>query len=289
MSKELIEIGPMTRAEVLQLERWAIDEGWNPGIGDVELAWRFDPQAFIAMREAGEMIGGGAILAYGRRCGFMGLFIMAREHRGRGLGSRLWHERLARLRARLDADAPIGMDGVFAMVPFYQRGGFRLAWRDLRFAGRARQDPDPGAYPQVIDLTTDDFDIIDRFDRLHVPAPRTEFLRGWLGRPGVIAAGIAGPNGLRACGVLRPAQTGYKFGPLLADSPEGARAVFAMLCARIPGEPIELDVPEANPDAVALARAQGLSEVFGCARMFEGPMPAIDPRRIYGVSSFEFG
>jgi GNAT superfamily N-acetyltransferase len=289
MSKELIEIGPMTRAEVLQLERWAIDEGWNPGIGDVELAWRFDPQAFIAMREAGEMIGGGAILAYGRRCGFMGLFIMAREHRGRGLGSRLWHERLARLRARLDADAPIGMDGVFAMVPFYQRGGFRLAWRDLRFAGRAATRLDAGAHQQVVDLAAVEFEVIDHFDRMRLPAPRTEFLRGWLGRPGVMAAGIPDSNGLRAFGVLRPAQTGYKFGPLFASSPEDARAIFETLCARVPGEPIELDVPEANPDAVALARAQGLSEVFGCARMFEGPMPAIDPRRIYGLTSFEFG
>jgi GNAT superfamily N-acetyltransferase len=289
MSKELIEIAQMTRPEAFRLERWAIDEGWNPGLGDVELAWNVDPQAFIAMREAGEMIGGGTILGYGRRYGFTGLFIVAREHRGRGLGSRLWRELLVRLRARLDADAPIGIDGVFAMVPFYERGGFRLAWRDLRFAGQARQALDAGLHSRVVDLTGPDFDAIDRLDRLQVPAPRTAFLRGWLERPGVLAAGIRGPGGLRAFGVLRPAQTGFKFGPLFAESLPDARAVFETLCSRVPGQPIELDVPEANPDALVLAREQGLSEVFGCARMFEGPMPSIDPRQIYGVTSFEFG
>jgi hypothetical protein len=63
----------------------------------------------------------------------------ATDVRRHGLGRVLWHERLRRLRARLNPDAPIGMDGVFEMVPFYEAGGFRLLYRDLRFGGVAER------------------------------------------------------------------------------------------------------------------------------------------------------
>jgi len=57
-----------------------------------------------------------------KKYGFMGFFIMRPEYRGHGLGDHLWHERKRRLLARLDADAAIGLDGVFNMQHYYARG-----------------------------------------------------------------------------------------------------------------------------------------------------------------------
>jgi GNAT superfamily N-acetyltransferase len=72
----------------------------------------------VAAESGGELAGGGAIVSSGGRFGFMGLFIVAPAHRGRGLGRRLWHVRRARLRGRLETGAAIGMDGVPAMRGF---------------------------------------------------------------------------------------------------------------------------------------------------------------------------
>jgi hypothetical protein len=33
----------------------------------------------------------------------------------------------------------------------------------------------------------------------------------------------------------------------------------------------------------------GLTEVFGCARMYHGAAPDLPIKRIFGVTSFEFG
>ncbi|MFZ9629104.1 MAG: hypothetical protein ACO3C1_07100 [Ilumatobacteraceae bacterium] len=52
---------------------------------------------------------------------------------------------------------------------------------------------------------------------------------------------------------------------------------------------MQLDVPEPNEPGLALAKGFGLREVFGCARMYHGPAPDIDVRRVFGVTSFEFG
>jgi hypothetical protein len=278
-------IGPMRDDEVATLERWAIDEGWNPGVGDVAIARAVDPDAFIAMRRGKELIAGGSILSYGGQFGFMGLFIVRRDLRHAGLGATLWHQRLARLKARLAPDAAIGMDGVFGMVPFYARGGFTLACRDLRFEGRARGQADP----QAIDLARVPFEDIATFDRRYFPAPRDEWLRRWIARPGVQGVAFVDRGVVSAYGVIRPAQTGYKVGPAFASTPELGRRLIGSLLARIEGESVQLDVPEANPVALALATEQGLVESFGCARMYHGPAPAIDIQGIFGITSFEFG
>ena len=50
-----------------------------------------------------------------------------------------------------------------------------------------------------------------------------------------------------------------------------------------------LDIPENNPDAVALAERYGLSEVFGCARMYLGEAPETPRESIFGITTFELG
>jgi hypothetical protein len=52
---------------------------------------------------------------------------------------------------------------------------------------------------------------------------------------------------------------------------------------------VQLDVPECNEPGLKLASLFGLSESFGCARMYHGVAPQIDVRGVFGVTSFEFG
>ena len=111
-------IDAMTEKEAKILDEWAAKEGWNPGLNDIAVAWAFDPAAFISLRRGNELIGGGSTISYRGAAGFMGLFIVRDDARRRGLGAVLWHERLRRFRARLRPNAPIGMDGVYEMVPF---------------------------------------------------------------------------------------------------------------------------------------------------------------------------
>jgi len=275
----------MRDAELPILVEWAATEQWNPGFTDVEVAWRFDPDAFIAVRERGELIAGGSVISYGAAFGFMGLFIVRSDRRGAGLGRRLWYCRRDLLVSRLRPGVSIGMDGVFNMVPFYERGGFRLAYRDLRFEGVAH-----GArHGSVVDLASVAFEAVDAFDRRHVAAPRTSFLRAWIDQPGVIAGAVVEDGRLAGYGVLRPCRIGYKFGPVFAERDDIARRLVEDLMARVDGQQVQLDVPEPNAQALAIAERHGLRESFGCARMYLGPDPLLPVERIFGVTSFEFG
>jgi hypothetical protein len=279
-------IRAMTRGELDTLVGWAADEGWNPGIDDAEVFWATDPEAFVSAELDGELVGGGAIVSYERRYGFMGLFIVRKDRRGHRLGDRLWHERRRRLLARLDEPKVIGLEGVFAMQDYYARGGFQFVCRDLRFEGRAERAPEPDG---VVELGDVPFAEIEAYDRRHFPAPRSTFLERWIARPGGHAVGVRRAGRLAGISVLRPCQTGFKIGPLFADDADLAERLFVALGRRVPGAPIFLDTPEDNPAALALARRHGMKEVFGCARMFLGPPPALPMSEVFGITSFELG
>lgn len=279
-------IRQMRREELDRLVDWAADEGWNPGLNDADLFWATDPQAFIAAELDGQLVGGGSIASYGGRYGFMGFFIIHPEHRGRGLGNRLWHERLRRLVQRLDEPAVIGMDGVFEMQAWYAKGGFKFSGRVLRFEGRGQSYPAPGDIALLRDIP---FAEIDAYDRAHFPAPRSAFLRRWIDQPGAHARAALRDGCLAGFGVIRPCRSGYKIGPLFADDAAAADDLYCSLAGQVPGAPVFLDLPENNPAALELARLHSMEEVFGCAEMFYGPAPVLPEQEIFGVTTFEFG
>ena len=286
MTPNDMNIRRMTRDELDILVEWAAREGWNPGLNDAEVFWATDPEGFVTAEIDGELIGGGSIVAYEKKYGFIGLFIVRPEYRGRGLGNQLWHELNRRLLARLDADAAIGLDGVFNMQDCYARGGFRFVCRDLRFEGLGMDLPQP---KRIIEASALPFESIDAYDQRHFPAPRSRFLQAWLHQPGGHALAAVDGGEIRGYTVMRPCRTGYKIGPLFAANAEVAERLLAAVASRVPSQPIFLDVPEINADALALVARYGMREVFGCARMVRGPMPELPDAEIFGVTTFELG
>jgi GNAT superfamily N-acetyltransferase len=225
------------------------------------------------------------VFSYDGAFGFMGLFIMRPDRRGHGLGATLWHHRLDRMRARLRPDAAVGMDGVFRMAPFYARGGFVLAYRDLRFDGVAPTGDDVG----LLSVDAVGIDAVDQYDRRHVAAPRSAFLRRWIEPDDVHTAVMVEDDAVVGMAVLRPCRDGYRFGPVHADRPDVAERLIRGLMGRVAGSPVQIDVPEPNEAGLDIVARLGMTESFGCARMYHGPDPHLPVERIYGVTSYEFG
>jgi GNAT superfamily N-acetyltransferase len=290
MSNQLV-VRNMNRSEVDKLVDWAAREGWNPGLHDAELFWATDPAAFIAADLDGELIGGGVITSYNDEFGFMGFFIVRPEFRGRGFGNALWHTRRERLLARLRPGASIGLDGVFEMQDYYARGGFVFSHRDMRFRTEIPEHPSTARVDDknIIRLTGVPFDQILDYDRTCFPALRPTFLRGWISQPDALALGFQRDGKLSGYGVVRRCREGCKIGPLFADDARAAEALYTRLAGFAEGGTLFLDVPENNPAAIGLAHQHRMVEVFGCARMYQGPPPALAHEHVFGVTTFELG
>ena len=90
-------------------------------------------------------------------------------------------------------------------------------------------------------------------------------------------------------GLIRPYADGYKTGPLFAETAEIAEIIFQVLCSKVDGGKIILDVPEVNVAGLALVERFQLTQSFETARMYKGKKPNLPLDQIYGVTSFELG
>ena len=277
----------MTRPEIDIAVQWAADEGWNPGLADADCFHAADPQGFLIGHLDGEPVSCISVVRYAPAFGFLGFYIVKPGHRGRGHGLATWQAGMRHLQGRL-----VGLDGVPAQQDNYRQSGFRLAWRNIRFAGVG---PGPAAgsgmrAAGLVSLATVGAEALLRFDRRFFPAERQAFLQRWYAQPGATALGLVQGGELAACGMVRPCRQGWKIGPLFALQPAGGRALFEALAGAMPaGEPLFLDVPEPNAQAVALARDWGMTPSFETARMYTGPAPDVDMAGMFGVTSFELG
>jgi GNAT superfamily N-acetyltransferase len=277
-----------TRAELDVAVEWAALEGWNPGRADADAFWATDPDGFVCAERDGEVIATGSVVSYAGQFGFMGFFIVRPDLRGQGIGRDFWFWRRDLLRDRLDEGASIGMDGVFAMQPFYRSGGFEFSHRTLRMTGLVRSvGTDPATH--LVDLAHLPFDEVVAFDGSYFPSTRPQFLASWIDPADGRGLAAIDDGAIVGLGVIRPCRTGYKIGPLFATTSAVASSLFDGLAAVADGHEVSIDVPENNVDALALARHHQLTEQFGCARMYYGDAPPIPWEGVYGVTTFELG
>ncbi len=275
-----------TRAELDIAIEWAAAEGWNPGVGDADVFWATDPDGFVCAERSGKVIATGSVVSYGGDFGFMGFFIVEPDLRGHGVGREFWNWRRDLLIDRLKPNATIGLDGVFEMQPFYASGGFVFSHRTIRMAGTGQSAEQT---PGTVELSTLPFAEVAAYDHRHFGFEREKFLKGWITPESGRGLAVVSGGEIVAMGVIRPCGSGYKIGPLFADSAELAESLFTSLSSTAADKPIFLDTPENNPEALALASRHDLTEVFGCARMYHGPAPALPWNKIYGVTTFELG
>ncbi len=289
MTADRFETRVMSRCELDQVVGWARDEGWNPGLHDATPFHATDPEGFLVGVLDGEPIASISVVRYGPSFGFLGIYIVAPSHRGKGYGLRLWQAGMARLDGRL-----VGLDGVPDQQANYERSGFRTAYRTARYGG-----PAPAAEPasraagsagfELVDARSVPFDRLAAFDAGRFPGPRGAFLSAWLALPESRALVAVQDGGIVGFGVRRRAVEGHRIGPLFADARPIAEALFAALAAEVPGAPVFADVPQSNEGAGSMFENLGFTPAFEAARIYTGAPPLLDATRIYAVTTLELG
>ena len=280
----MFEVRPMSAPERGLAVNWAAREGWNPGLFDAVTFGAQDPDGFFLGCLDDKPVGSISAVRYGERFAFIGFFIVLPEYRGNGYGERLWHAAM-----EYAGDRNVGLDGVLAQVPRYQRSGFALDYSNVRYrgAGAAYRNGERETAPVDASLLGD----VLAYDRACFPAERDAFLRAWLAAPETVVRCVRDERGaMRGFAVMRRCREGRKIGPLFADDPSTARRLLhAMLAIADPGEAVFFDVPAVHEAAVALAREAGMISVFETARMYTKGRPKFALERCYGVTSFELG
>ena len=278
-----LAIRTATPADVALMLDWAAAEGWNPGIEDAEAFFAADPTGFFMGFDGDEPVSAISMVKYDARFAFLGLYIVRPDARGKGFGKATWDAAMHAVEG-----FTIGLDGVVAQQDNYRKSGFAFAHNNIRYAGdwTAPAQPRPGLTgpgPLRLDQFAD-------FEAGLVAASRVPFLRSWLyGGDTRQALCLVDGGELRGYGVIRACRQGHKVGPLFAESEAIAEALLLGLVANSGASHVILDVPQTNPQAIALAERHGLAPVFETARMYRGAAPSLDINRMFGITTFELG
>ena len=278
---EALSIATADLRGVRTMLEWAAAEGWNPGLHDAEAFRTADPEGFLLGSLDDEPIAAISLVNYDDRFGFLGLYIVRPEFRGRGHGLTMWQAAMERAGTRI-----VGLDGVVEQQANYARSGFRLVRRNVRYSGQAAGSPLPDG---LAPLSGVPLDVVLRYDAGIFPADRWRFLETWLGMPGATGLASLQDGRLTGYGVARPCRIWFKIGPLFADDEATAERLLGGLVGSIGDEPFFLDIPETNEGARRLVEQFGMSPVFETARMYTGDAPAEPVDRIFGVTTFELG
>jgi GNAT superfamily N-acetyltransferase len=278
----------MTLQDVQLALDWAAAEGWNPGLHDAIAFHSADPDGFWMAEAQGEPVGCISTVCYDPTFAFIGLFIVKQGWRGRGYGKQLWQTAWQHLETRMDAtQSSIGLDSVLDREATYRNLGFIPVYRHIRHAYYS--PPSDGLPSGVVPLSDIPFAEVIRYDSELFPASRPQFLKPWLEIPGGAAYGIVEDGKLQGYGILRPCRQGFKIGPLFADSRAIAQSLLSALGSHAGSQPIFVDVPESNPAIASFTQNNNMRPVFSCVRMYCGPRPSHDIKRVFGVTTLELG
>ncbi|MEB3334418.1 MAG: GNAT family N-acetyltransferase [Cyanobacteriota bacterium] len=292
-------IRPLTAEDIPIVTAWARREGFSPGVGDVAIYRNTDRQGLWVACLGSEPVGCVAGVRYNAAYGFIGLFLVVPEQRGKGYGVRLWRHALQHL-----ADVPcVGLEAAPDRVADYAGWGFAPASPTTRWQRTTAQGERLGpssasagaSAPAWCLLTGPAISerAVQRFDARREPCPRPHFLHQWLRHPaGTVHALVDREGTIHGFGRLRPCLLkegeGWRIGPLVAVSPEAARALVEGLLPQHPGV-VLIDGPGANPQAEPLLRGLGFVPVSQTLRMYRGPAPTVSLADVYGLACLELG
>jgi ribosomal protein S18 acetylase RimI-like enzyme len=278
-----LSIRAMKRNEVDFAIELAAKEGWNPGLHDAEYFYRTDPDGFFIGLSGNNPVGCISAVSYGCRFGFIGLYIVIPEYRGKGFGTALWQYATQHLK-----NQNIGLDGVLRQQENYRKSGFKLAYRNVRYQGT--NFPRIAAEHELVPLVDVDFEQLAAYDSKFFAVGRKQFLEGWIRMPDSRAVAMMRERKLSGYGVIRRCREGFKVGPLFADDEKIAETLLLELSRDVAiDEPVFLDVPEVNPAAIRLVERHRMNKVFETARMYTEAPPAIELEGVFGVTTFELG
>ncbi len=259
------------------------NEGWNPGLHDWKSFYNADPEGFFIGYLDNEPISCISAVNYHNKYGFIGFYITKEEFRHKGYGMQIWKHAMEYL-----SDCNIGLDGVLEQQNNYEKQGFKLAHRNIRY--KLVLNDTYIKHPQITAISNSFTDKLYHFDAEIFGVERQQFLKNWIADPESRTFLKMNYDEVSGYATIRKCQDGYKIGPLFSASfHEADHLMQSLLSVVEKGKSVYLDIPEPNYSAHELVKRYKMNPVFETARMYNKFIPEIPLKKIYGITSFELG
>lgn len=259
-----------------------VRQGWNGGRHDPETFAAADPDAWLIAEVDDRPVGVTLATRWNDAFGWIGVYLVDADFRGRGIGLALFGRALERLAPRV-----VGLDGDPAQQANYRRSGFVDVHPNTRWCGPAGAWETSG---EVVPAHAVPFEELVALDARAVGTERPALLRAWLDQPEAVSVTAVDDGDVVGFATARPATDGWKVGPVHAADAAIAVIVIAGAVAHLPPTTTcWLDTPDPNLAARALLARVGYEPSPTSGRMARGrPLPA-DLSTSFALMAHEVG
>ena len=291
--ESFLRIKALQRSDIPIIIGWARNEGFAPGRGDFEIYRNTDRQGMWMGWIGSSPVGCISAIRYNEEYGFVGLYLVAEKWRGQGYGRALWNKAIDHL-----SGLPcIGLEAAESMRAVYQRHGFQPSstttrWQLISDGSTRKPRTSLKGFNLVPGSGISEAEV-QMYDAHREPSPRPHFLHLWLTHKAGSVFALADQAGkCHGFGRIRPSLLrkgeGWRIGPLMADTPEGASHLLSGLIAKHEGV-IWIDSPGLNQQADQILEESGFSPIGKTIRMYKGFPPSGSIDEVYGLACLELG
>jgi len=288
MAEELLPVlRPMNRDDITQALQLSVAEGWNQTENDWKRLVENPENTCLVIESYGKIVGTATAINYSGRIAWIGMVLVEKSSRGKGLSKLLMKEIIQ----RLETCKSVKLDATPAGKPVYEKFGFKEEYmidRMTNLSASKLPAESADAAPEVIQLK--DIPELLAFDKKIFGAERTALIpslirdfpgKAWvLKRNGSIAGYSLGRKGTRY----------HHIGPVFASSENDARILIANALNTLEAQPVVIDVLTDKKNLIQWLIAAGFVKQRFFVRMFleKNPYPGITENQ-YLISGPEFG
>jgi len=293
---DFLTIKPFCDSDIDFVTEISRKEGFAPGVGDLRIYQNTDKQGLWVGWLNDDPIGCIAGVRYNDNYGFLGLFLVLENFRGRGFGLQLWKKAISHL-SHLPC---VGLEAAPERISDYSKWGFTISskttrWQwlgDGKLIEKSFRNDDLTDF-SFVEGSSIPSNAVEQFDAKRENTPRPHFLSSWLNHPaGKVIAVIDTQGECHGFGRIRPcllqSGVGWRIGPLMADKPELLKILLKKLIDSHPGL-IIIDAPGLNKPASELFKELGFTSESETFRMYRGYQPPVSMKDVYGLACLELG
>ena len=285
------------------LTEFEIMEGIMPALDDHQLFYNTDPDGFYIGQLDGKTISSISLVKYGDSFAFLGIYIVLKEHRGKGYGLALFKHAME----SIPPTCNVALDALLEKTHLYRKWGFVEA-----FVNRRVQVDNTTAATKLESFVPPSDVTVERVEQANqvvykkltvydtgvFGAPHHLFLRGLVDGPNTITLvafnQIGGIIGFVAVRKTISVEEGWKIAPLFADDGQIARALlkaaFKEMIKIAPDRKVAIfELSISTPEACVLADELNATPLVDLSRMFTKGQLNFTKEKVFSFSSPELG
>lgn len=233
-------------------------ELWNQTEKDWELLIKNSSNVCLAAECNGRIIGTATAMSYDNEIAWIGMVLVHREFRGKGISKRL----LTKILEKLKSYNSVKLDATPGGHKVYQKFGFK----DEYLIHRMTTDSVPvHNWQSFVDdsyeiSSLNDISAIESFDRQIFGAKRSSLLEFLLNNLRGNAWILKKSNQIKGFALARNGTCFNQIGPVSATTTKEAKILIAKSLSNLEGKPVVVDVPENKKELISWLSSLGFSK-----------------------------